>query len=91
MFYYLFTYFNQIPGARLVTYISFRAIVAAGLAFLISMWFGKHFIASGTPVGDMYEPDGIYEVESCKPESLSVFTEQYPFFTPVPFGDPVEE
>ena len=45
MFYYLFTYFNQIPGARLVTYISFRAIVAAGLAFLISMWFGKHFIA----------------------------------------------
>ena len=45
MFYYLFTYFNQIPGARLVTYISFRAIVAAGLAFLISIWFGKHFIA----------------------------------------------
>ena len=45
MFYYLFTYFNQIPGARLVTYISFRAIVAAGLAFFISMYFGKHFIA----------------------------------------------
>ena len=45
MFYYLFTYYNQIPGARLVTYISFRAIVAAGLAFFISMYFGKHFIA----------------------------------------------
>ena len=45
MFYYLFTYYNQIPGSRLVTYISFRAIVAAGLAFFISMYFGKHFIA----------------------------------------------
>ena len=45
MFYYLFTYFNQIPGARLVTYISFRALVAAGLAFIISMYFGKWFIA----------------------------------------------
>ena len=44
MFYYLFTYFNQIPGARLVTYISFRALVAAGLAFIISMYFGKFFI-----------------------------------------------
>ena len=45
MFYYLFTYYNQIPGARLVTYISFRALVAAGLAFIISMYFGKWFIA----------------------------------------------
>lgn len=45
MFYSLFTYFNQIPGARLVTYISFRALVAAGLAFIISMYFGKWFIA----------------------------------------------
>ena len=44
MFYSLFTYFNQIPGARLVTYISFRALVAAGLAFIISMYFGKFFI-----------------------------------------------
>ena len=45
MFYYLFTYFNDIPGARLVTYISFRALVAAGLALLISIYFGKYFIA----------------------------------------------
>ena len=44
MFYSLFTYFNQIPGARLVTYISFRALVAAGMAFIISMYFGKWFI-----------------------------------------------
>ena len=45
MFYYLFTYFNEIPGARLVTYISFRALVAAGMALLISIYFGKYFIA----------------------------------------------
>ena len=45
MLYYLFEYFNQVPGARLVTYISFRALVAAGLALLISIWFGKSFIA----------------------------------------------
>jgi len=45
MFYYLFNYYNQIPGARLVTYISFRALVAAGLALLISIYFGKYFIA----------------------------------------------
>ena len=44
MLYYLFTYFNQFPGARLVTYISFRAIVAAGLAMLISVYCGKYFI-----------------------------------------------
>ena len=45
MFYYLFTYFNEIQGARLVTYISFRALVAAGMALLISIYFGKYFIA----------------------------------------------
>lgn len=32
------------PGARLVEYISFRAIVAGVLAMLISMFFGRYFI-----------------------------------------------
>ncbi len=44
MFYSLFSYFNQLPGARLMTYISFRAIVAGILALLISVYFGKYFI-----------------------------------------------
>lgn len=44
MFYYLFNHFNNIPGAGLVNYISFRAIVAAGIGMLISMYFGKYFI-----------------------------------------------
>ncbi len=44
MLYSLFTYFNQLPGARLMTYISFRAIVAGILALLISVYFGKYFI-----------------------------------------------
>ena len=44
MFYSLFTYFNQLPGAQLMTYISFRAIVAGIIALLISVYFGKYFI-----------------------------------------------
>jgi len=44
VFYSLFTYFNQLPGARLMTYISFRAIVAGIIALLISVYFGKYFI-----------------------------------------------
>ncbi len=44
MFYSLFTYFNELPGARLMTYISFRAIVAGVLALLVSIFFGKYFI-----------------------------------------------
>lgn len=44
MFYSLFTYFNQLPGARLMTYISFRAIIAGVLALLVSIYFGKLFI-----------------------------------------------
>lgn len=44
MFYSLFTYFNELPGARLMTYISFRAIVAGVLALLVSVFFGKYFI-----------------------------------------------
>lgn len=44
MFYSLFAYFNQLPGARLMTYISFRAIIAGVLALLVSIYFGKFFI-----------------------------------------------
>lgn len=44
MLYQLFTYFSEIPGARLMTYISFRAIVAAVLALFISIWVGERFI-----------------------------------------------
>lgn len=44
MFYQLFTVFNKIPGAGLFQYISFRAIVAAVLALLISIYFGQWFI-----------------------------------------------
>lgn len=44
MFYSLFTHFNNFPGARLFTYISFRAIIAGVLALCISIWFGKWFI-----------------------------------------------
>lgn len=44
MFYSLFTYFNELPGARLMTYISFRAIIAGVLALLVSVFFGKYFI-----------------------------------------------
>ena len=44
MFYSLFTYFNQLPGARLMTYISFRAIITGVLALLVSIYFGKFFI-----------------------------------------------
>lgn len=45
MFYNLFNHFNQIPGAGLINYISFRAIVAAGMGMLISVFFGKYFIS----------------------------------------------
>ena len=45
MLYQFFTTFSDVLGARLFTYISFRAIVAAVIALLMSMWFGKHFIA----------------------------------------------
>lgn len=44
MFYSLFTHFCHFPGARLFTYISFRAIIAGVLALCISIWFGKWFI-----------------------------------------------
>lgn len=41
----MFTYFSELPGARLMTYISFRAIVAGVLALLVSICFGKYFIS----------------------------------------------
>jgi len=44
VFYSLFTYFNELPGARLMTYISFRAIIAGMLALLVSIFFGRYFI-----------------------------------------------
>lgn len=45
MLYNLFTTFSTLPGARLWTYISFRAIVAGVLALIISAWFGRYYIA----------------------------------------------
>ena len=44
MLYELFQHLTSLPGARLMTYISFRAIVAGGMALLISIWFGEYFI-----------------------------------------------
>lgn len=44
MLYSLFTHFSDVLGARLWTYISFRAITAAILGLLISIWFGNWFI-----------------------------------------------
>ena len=44
MLYSLFTHFSDVLGARLWTYISFRAITAGILGLLISLWFGNWFI-----------------------------------------------
>jgi len=44
MLYELFTHLSSVPGARLMTYISFRAIVAGVLALGISIWMGNWFI-----------------------------------------------
>jgi len=44
MLYELFTRLGDFPGARLMTYISVRAIVANVLALIVSIWFGRHFI-----------------------------------------------
>ena len=44
MIYQLFQLFGDFPGARLMTYISFRAIIAGVLALCISIWVGKWFI-----------------------------------------------
>ena len=48
MFYHLFDYltssYGHMAGARLLTYISFRAITAGIIGLLISIWFGNWFI-----------------------------------------------
>ena len=44
MFYSLFTYFSDVLGARLFTYISFRAILAGVIRLLVSIIFGNWFI-----------------------------------------------
>ena len=46
MLYYLFNYLEQIhfPGARIFTYVTVRAVTAAILALVISVWFGSWFI-----------------------------------------------
>ena len=40
MIYSLFTHFSDVLGARLFTYISFRAILAGVIGLLVSIWFG---------------------------------------------------
>lgn len=44
MLYDLFNHLSSFPGARLMTYISFRAIVAGVIALLTSIFFGRYFI-----------------------------------------------
>ncbi len=44
MLYSLFSALGQFPGARLMTYISFRAITAGIIALVTSIWFGNWFI-----------------------------------------------
>ena len=44
MIYELFQFLGDVPGARLMTYISFRAIVAGVLGLCISIWVGGWFI-----------------------------------------------
>ena len=44
MLYQLVSLFNDFPGARLMSYISFRAVVAGVLAMCISIWVGRWFI-----------------------------------------------
>ena len=44
LFDYLTTVYGHLSGARLLTYISFRAITAGVLGLLISIWFGNGFI-----------------------------------------------
>ena len=44
MIYHFFDHFNDLLGARLFTYISFRAIIAGVIALCVSIWFGNWFI-----------------------------------------------
>lgn len=44
LFDYLTTTYGHLAGARLLTYISFRAITAGIIGLLVSIWFGNAFI-----------------------------------------------
>ena len=46
MLYYLAQYLNElgVPGVGVFTYVSFRAVSAAIIALVVSIWFGGHFI-----------------------------------------------
>ena len=44
LFDYLTTSYGHLAGARLFTYISFRAIMAGIIGLLVSIWFGNWFI-----------------------------------------------
>ena len=44
LFDYLTTAYGHLAGARLLTYISFRAITAGIIGLLVSIWFGNGFI-----------------------------------------------
>lgn len=47
MLYYFFDFLDKtfdLPGSGLFHYISFRAVLAALLALVVSIWFGKYFI-----------------------------------------------
>lgn len=44
MLYELFQLLGEVPGARLMNYISFRAIVAGVMGLCISIWVGRWFI-----------------------------------------------
>ena len=44
LFNYLTTAYGHLSGARLMTYISFRALTAGVIALLVSIWFGNLFI-----------------------------------------------
>ena len=44
MIYELLQFLGDVPGARLMTYISFRAIVAGVMGLCISIWVGRWFI-----------------------------------------------
>lgn len=46
MLYYLFRFLEEygVPGSRMWSYVSFRALLALMLALIISAWFGEYFI-----------------------------------------------
>ena len=44
MIYELLQFLGNVTGARLMTYISFRAIVAGVMGLCISIWVGRWFI-----------------------------------------------